>query len=365
MKESKVVLTIIIILILMIAIPISNFYITKKVTEKKQLEKATNIIKNSEKNEIEVITNKELEANENIIGIIEIPKLNLSAPIQEGTSQEILKVAVGHFEESSLWNGNVALASHNRSIYVHYFERINELQDGDEIIYKTKLGIRKYIVYENKVIESTDWSVIENTQENILTLITCVKNSSDKRLCIRAKEENEIEENTAETIEQPSTIENTEEINNEIQIDISPIVNGNIDNKQENVQEENKEPEHVEIEPPVEEKIKLDFSKYDRYYPALNGGYTCFNKSIEGIANLRTLIENITQEFGYTNVNIVEDNTIIKNNYFTANRTNVQNMVYGTDGFTIRYYAETEYTLSETGVETVFQIRSYIQITGQ
>ena len=81
-----------------------------------------------------------------------------------------------------------ALASHNRSRYAHYFERINELQNGDEIIYKTKLGTKKYAVYENKVIESTDWSVIENTKENIITLITCVKNNQAKRLCVRAKE---------------------------------------------------------------------------------------------------------------------------------------------------------------------------------
>lgn len=62
------------------------------------------------------------------------------------------------------------------------------LKNGDEIIYKTKLGTKKYIVYEKQIIASTDWSVIENTNENIVTLITCIENDASSRLCIRAKE---------------------------------------------------------------------------------------------------------------------------------------------------------------------------------
>ena len=175
----------------MITLPLTIFFTRRKSMEKKQLEKANNIVNGENKSEIEIVTKEELKENENIIGTLEIAELGVIAPIQEGTSKEILKVAIGHFSESSLWEGNVALASHNRSIYAHYFEKINELQIGDEILYKTKMGTRKYVVYENKEIDSTDWSVIENTKDNILTLITCVKNNSDKRLCIRAKEETE------------------------------------------------------------------------------------------------------------------------------------------------------------------------------
>jgi LPXTG-site transpeptidase (sortase) family protein len=186
LNESKVVLIIIFILTFMSVI--IAHYLSNKIVEKIQLEKAEKVVNIGNQNEIEIITKEELNANDNIIGTFEIPRFGIIAPIKEGSNQEILKVAVGHFTESSLWEGNVALASHNRSIYAHYFERINELQNGDEIIYKTKLGIKKYAVYENRIIESTDWSVIENTKENIITLITCVKNNTKKRLCVRAKE---------------------------------------------------------------------------------------------------------------------------------------------------------------------------------
>ena len=64
-------------------------------------------------------------------GAIEIPKLNIKAPIREGTTLSILKNSVGHFSNSSLWNGNVAIASHNRGNCVaHYFENINKLTMG-------------------------------------------------------------------------------------------------------------------------------------------------------------------------------------------------------------------------------------------
>ena len=97
--------------------------------EKEQLEIANNIINNTKENEIPVVTKEELELNKNVIGILEIPTINLVAPIQEGTDEETLKVAIGHFSESSFWDGNVAFASHNRSKYVQYFEKINELKN--------------------------------------------------------------------------------------------------------------------------------------------------------------------------------------------------------------------------------------------
>ena len=189
MKRAKILLVLLLFLIVfIISVVISAKYFSAKYSEKKQLKIANNIISNGNKNETEIITNNELEENENVIGILEIPKIDLIAPIQEGTDLDTLKVAIGHFSESSFWTGNVALASHNRSKYVQYFERINELQSGDEIIYKTKFGTRKYIVYDSKIIESTDWSVIENTENNIITLITCIMNDSSSRLCVKAKE---------------------------------------------------------------------------------------------------------------------------------------------------------------------------------
>lgn len=85
-------------------------------------------------------------------------------------------------------NGNIALASHNEGSYAHYFSRIKELKNGEEIIYITNMGERRYVVCENKIIEETNVNVLENTNENIITLITCVKGKREYRQCVIGKE---------------------------------------------------------------------------------------------------------------------------------------------------------------------------------
>lgn len=133
----------------------------------------------------------DLQDENEVIGILEIPKLELSAPIKEGIEQEILANSIGHFNNSSIWDGNVCLASHNRGDSVkHYFDRINELVNGDTIIYKTKLGERSYQVIQTKEIENTDWSITENKtkDKNTITLVTCITNQPEKRFCVIAEE---------------------------------------------------------------------------------------------------------------------------------------------------------------------------------
>lgn len=47
---------------------------------------------------------------------IEIPKINLIAPISEGISLDTMNKYVGHFPTTSKWNGNIGLAAHNRRL---------------------------------------------------------------------------------------------------------------------------------------------------------------------------------------------------------------------------------------------------------
>ena len=47
---------------------------------------------------------------------LEIPTIGLTAPISEGTTQEVMREYVGHFENTNVWNGNIGLAAHNRRI---------------------------------------------------------------------------------------------------------------------------------------------------------------------------------------------------------------------------------------------------------
>lgn len=126
-----------------------------------------------------------------IIGVLVIPKLNIEAPIKDGTSQEVLKTSVGHFTESNYWNGNVSFASHNGGVNAHFFEKINQLNENDEIEYLTKLGRKKYKVNKVIKIDSTDWTEIYKTDKNnknTITLITCINGYPHKRLCVKGEE---------------------------------------------------------------------------------------------------------------------------------------------------------------------------------
>lgn len=128
----------------------------------------------------------------NNIWKIEIPKINLEAIIAEGTDEKVLDYYVGHFEESPKDYGNVCLAAHNRGYNVNYFSNIKDLSEGDEIFYIVNNIKKKYIVNMKTIISETDWSMLKNTDENKLTLITCLEDKPEYRRCIQAVEKEEI-----------------------------------------------------------------------------------------------------------------------------------------------------------------------------
>ena len=125
---------------------------------------------------------------------IEIPTIALVANIEEGTDKEILNQYVGHFTTTQKEIGNIGLAAHNRGYKVNYFENLKKLKQGDKIKYIHNQYQQTYIVEENIIIKDTDWEKLENTEEDKLTLITCVENEPEYRRCVQAIKE-EMEEN--------------------------------------------------------------------------------------------------------------------------------------------------------------------------
>lgn len=125
---------------------------------------------------------------ENFLWKISIPCILLDAPIADGTDDKTMNEFVGHFSETDKIQGNVGLAAHNRGYQVNYFENLKKLKEGDEIFYQYKNQKRTYLVEKNKIIKDTDWHYLEKTEENQITLITCVENEPQYRRCIVAKE---------------------------------------------------------------------------------------------------------------------------------------------------------------------------------
>lgn len=159
-----------------ILVELSSNNINQETKENSNIQNKS-LLKNSEQIKIE-------ESNWRII----IPTISLEAEISEGTSKQIMNKYVGHFEETSKESGNIGLAAHNRGYEVNYFSQIKTLREGDEIIYKYYDFEKTYIVVENKIIKDTDWSYLEETEENKITLITCVENEPEYRRCIQGIE---------------------------------------------------------------------------------------------------------------------------------------------------------------------------------
>ena len=121
------------------------------------------------------------------LGRLEIPALDLSVRIYQGTDSKTLAKGIGHFEDTSIWEGNVCLAAHNRGAN-SYFGQIHTLNIGDKITLTTKLGTRTYKVTDVSKVSETDRSGLADSGENMLTLYTCVRNQRDQRWCVTAVE---------------------------------------------------------------------------------------------------------------------------------------------------------------------------------
>ena len=121
------------------------------------------------------------------LGTLKIPDIDLSVKIYQGTDSKTLAKGAGHFEETSFFNGNMALAAHNRGVN-NYFGKIHTLSLGDKITLTTKLGTRTYEVVSVSKVSETDRSSLVPTTDNRITLYTCVRNERDQRWCVQAVE---------------------------------------------------------------------------------------------------------------------------------------------------------------------------------
>lgn len=224
-------------------------------------------------------------------------------------------------------------------------------------------------ITEEKIVEETkeenisNNELIQNTEENI------EQETEEKQENKETKENNE--KNIQATKEKTNVeTQKIKENNNKTEknTDKQQSTKQDTNSKTEIIKkEENKieipKTEEVKPETSKVETKKIDLSKYDRYENASDGGYKAYKKSDSEISKLKGLIESCIKEFGYTNVKLVQSSSIINTaHYFTANKTNVSNKVYNSEDFTIYYYAETEYHITSSGEESVFQNRSYIEI---
>lgn len=196
MKKITVYKTILVILV--ITAIVLSILVIRKSMESKKIENATQEVLQEIKKENKTTENKidviqEIDAkigDYKVIGIINIPKINIEYPILEKTNKESLKLSITKFYGEKInQKGNVVLAGHN-NLNKTMFGKINELENGDIIeLTDSQMVTVKYQVFNKYVIDPNDidriFPIDENTRE--VTLITCT-NRDKNRLVVKARE---------------------------------------------------------------------------------------------------------------------------------------------------------------------------------
>ena len=167
-----------------------------KNNQNKEKTNSTNQTKEEKQAKAENTTTKETNIKEKQ-WYLKIPRIFLEAEIAEGTTTEVMNTYIGHFKESAKKEGNICLAAHNRGYPVNYFQNLKLLKKGDKIEYKYQNFKKEYEVTENYIIKDTDWSCMEKTEENEITLITCIENEPEYRRCIKGIEKEQTKKQVA------------------------------------------------------------------------------------------------------------------------------------------------------------------------
>ncbi len=119
------------------------------------------------------------------LGTLKIPAINLTVKVYQGTDSAALKKGAGHFTNTSIWDGNVCFAGHNRGVNNH-FGKIHTLEAGDTITLTTALGTRTYAVTSVEKVSVNDSSGTAPTTDNRVTLYTCVMDQPEYRWKVTA-----------------------------------------------------------------------------------------------------------------------------------------------------------------------------------
>ncbi len=120
------------------------------------------------------------------IGILELDKIDLQVPVWDQCNVISLRYGVGHYEDSVLPGeiGNCSILGHHMRAYGSMFNRLGEMEVGDNIRVRTVGGhVYNYVVDEVIVVPASELNLhIGNNKggedEARITLVTCTYTSS-------------------------------------------------------------------------------------------------------------------------------------------------------------------------------------------
>ena len=137
---------------------------------------------------------------EGVIGIIEIPSLDIKYPVFEGAGSVQLNEGIGHMTNTTelCGKGNCVLAGHNGSRRGVYFTYLCNIEAGAKVLLTNrKKEKHEYTVKEMKVVNPYDEWVTEQTEGESLTLFTCAEHGT-KRFVVKCEPVNNTDQQDGE-----------------------------------------------------------------------------------------------------------------------------------------------------------------------
>jgi LPXTG-site transpeptidase (sortase) family protein len=105
------------------------------------------------------------------LGVLTIPALELQVPIYNGTDDFTLDRGAGRIKGMAKTGeaGNLGISGHRDG----FFRVLKDIAEGDDILVQTTHGVEKYQVTDLKIVPKSDLSVLVESDEKMLTLVTC------------------------------------------------------------------------------------------------------------------------------------------------------------------------------------------------
>ncbi len=120
--------------------------------------------------------------------VLEIPDLDIKAPVMDGTEHEVLSKAAGHFPGTgALGEGNYCIAGHNSTIYAEIFNEMKHIEIGMEMyLYDNDADRTKYtyIVTKDFIVEPNETWVLEDFSDDRLTIVTCTDDGTQRQIVV-------------------------------------------------------------------------------------------------------------------------------------------------------------------------------------
>jgi sortase A len=164
-------------------------------------------------------------AEGDLLGRVEIPRLNVSAMVREGVDAKTLSMAVGHVPSTALPGqiGNFAIAAHRDTL----FRALKDIHKDDLVTFQSSNGSYTYEVLGTKIVKPSDVSVLRSDgggviqaggdpaqsvdPNRLLTMITCYPfyyvGAAPKRFIVEAELVRSVPEQKSDVEPAPSAPE--------------------------------------------------------------------------------------------------------------------------------------------------------------